>query len=312
MTRTENLSGKTIGRWTVLERVPESGPAKWRCRCACGTERIVLARNLKTGMSLSCGCLNRERVKAAHRIDLTGMRFGKLTVLEKAVDTTDSAWKCLCDCGKECVVLTQSLRNGKRTSCGCDSRKGKSTVKDIAGQKFSRITALYPTQQRDRNGSVVWHCVCDCGNELDMSYNHLRYGEKISCGCMREKCNQELHTKLIHVAGTSIDLLRSEKRPIRNRTGVTGVYLKRGKYTATITFQGRTYYLGSYARLADAALVRKEAEETLHKSAVRFYAAWKHRAEKDRHWAEENPISIEVTRQETGGFEVRMLPDITF
>lgn len=174
------------------------------------------------------------------------------------------------------------------------------------------ITALYPTQQRNRKGSVVWHCVCECGNELDVACDRLRYGEIISCGCMREKCNQELHTKLIHVAGTSIDLLRSEKKPVRSLTGVTGVYLRRGKHTANITFQSKVYFLGSYARLADAALVRKEAEETLHKSAVRFYAAWKRKAEENPDWAAENPISIDVTHLETGGLEVRMSPEIPF
>lgn len=312
VTRSEDLSGKTIGRWTVLERVPGSGPAKWRCRCQCGTERIVLARSLKAGESLSCGCLNRERVKASQRIDLTGMRFGKLTVEERAEDTADSAWKCLCDCGQECIVLTKSLRSGKRTSCGCASKKGKGTVKDIAGQKFSMITALYPTPFRDRKGSVMWHCICECGNELDVSCEQLRQGDRISCGCMKEKCGQELHTKLIHVAGTSIDLLRSEKKPVRSRTGITGVYLRRGKYTAIITFQSKVYFLGRYARLADAAMVRKEAEETLHKSTVQFYAAWKRKAEENPDWAAENPISIDVTQLDAGRFEVRMSPEIAF
>ena len=83
MAQTEDLSGKRFGRWTVLERVPGNGAAKWRCRCQCGTERIVLARSLKAGVSQSCGCLNKERVKGAHRLDLAEMRFGKLTAQEK-------------------------------------------------------------------------------------------------------------------------------------------------------------------------------------------------------------------------------------
>ena len=55
------------------------------------------------------------------KLDLTGRRFGKLTVLEPAANAgTKTAWLCRCDCGKEAVVTTQRLRDGHRTSCGCD------------------------------------------------------------------------------------------------------------------------------------------------------------------------------------------------
>lgn len=35
-------------------------------------------------------------------------------------------------------------------------------ARDLTGQKFFRLTALYPTEER-RNGSIVWHCKCECG-----------------------------------------------------------------------------------------------------------------------------------------------------
>lgn len=57
-----NLVGQRFGRWVVLEQA-ESQHKKtmWRCRCDCGTERIVCGTNLVQGISKSCGCLNRER-----------------------------------------------------------------------------------------------------------------------------------------------------------------------------------------------------------------------------------------------------------
>ena len=56
----------------------------------------------------------------ARRLDLTGQRFGQLTVLAPA-DSVGSmtAWRCRCDCGKETVVMTGHLRDGHTTSCGC-------------------------------------------------------------------------------------------------------------------------------------------------------------------------------------------------
>ena len=55
------------------------------------------------------------------RIDLTGQRFGRLTVDSAA--HTDSRqeqfWLCRCDCGRETVVSGYKLRSGHTKSCGC-------------------------------------------------------------------------------------------------------------------------------------------------------------------------------------------------
>lgn len=58
----------------------------------------------------------------SHLIDLTGQRFGRLTVIEKAParhGCTSAVWRCKCDCGNETVVRGVVLRRGKSNSCGC-------------------------------------------------------------------------------------------------------------------------------------------------------------------------------------------------
>ena len=58
-------------------------------------------------------------------IDLTGQRFGRLLVLDRATDHITKSgksikqWRCLCDCGHETIVRHGNLRNGTTTSCGC-------------------------------------------------------------------------------------------------------------------------------------------------------------------------------------------------
>ena len=55
------------------------------------------------------------------RLDLTGQRFGKITVVRPAENIgTKTAWVCRCDCGQETVVKTCHLRDGHAKSCGCD------------------------------------------------------------------------------------------------------------------------------------------------------------------------------------------------
>ena len=55
-------------------------------------------------------------------IDLTGQRFGRLTVIGRAPSDkgcTNAKWRCRCDCGKETIVRGVTLRRGESKSCGC-------------------------------------------------------------------------------------------------------------------------------------------------------------------------------------------------
>jgi hypothetical protein len=56
------VTGSRFGRFTVIERAANHnrGYVRWRCRCDCGNERVVLGRDLYTGNHKSCGCLKLE------------------------------------------------------------------------------------------------------------------------------------------------------------------------------------------------------------------------------------------------------------
>ena len=51
--------------------------------------------------------------------------------------------------------------------------------------KFGKLTAVEPTEERTRGGYVIWRCVCDCGNEVEVSRNNLIQGMTYSCGCAK-------------------------------------------------------------------------------------------------------------------------------
>jgi hypothetical protein len=82
-----------------------------------------------------------------HKYELTGKRFGLLTV-EKYIGLNNSknkVWRCKCDCGNYCNVTTTYLNNGKTSSCKCNRYKKGSGVynytgyKDITGTKWYSI-----------------------------------------------------------------------------------------------------------------------------------------------------------------------------
>lgn len=118
--RAEDLSGQTFGRLTAIRRVPapegSDGRVRWLCKCTCGNECVVLAVNLKSGHTTSCGCRKL-------RNDLAGQHIGMLTVLERSDKfATRGArrvqlWKCRCDCGNITYKATDTLTNSQENSC---------------------------------------------------------------------------------------------------------------------------------------------------------------------------------------------------
>jgi hypothetical protein len=57
------------------------------------------------------------------KVDLTGQRFGRLTVLSVVVRNRSRRWLCRCDCGNELDVARNNLRSGCTKSCGCLRRE---------------------------------------------------------------------------------------------------------------------------------------------------------------------------------------------
>ena len=56
-------------------------------------------------------------------IDISGMRFGRLEVIEEAIIDNKIRWKCRCDCGNITYVRGAELKRGRTKSCGCYMRE---------------------------------------------------------------------------------------------------------------------------------------------------------------------------------------------
>lgn len=59
-----NLIGKKFGRWTVSSRSKTRlhNQVYWRCVCSCGSVKDVNGGSLRSGVSMSCGCYNLEKI----------------------------------------------------------------------------------------------------------------------------------------------------------------------------------------------------------------------------------------------------------
>lgn len=119
--------------------------------------------------------------------DITGQRFGRLTAISPTSRRLCGhvVWECLCDCGEITFAAVNNLKQGHTQSCGCMHSQivSQKSRNDLAGQRFGRLTAIHPTEQR-ANGSIVWECQCDCGKTALASAASLRKGDTTSCGCV--------------------------------------------------------------------------------------------------------------------------------
>ena len=122
-----DLTGEQFGKLTVLSEAGiVKGKRMWFCQCSCGNTTTVRGECLTSGARVkSCGCLAGDG--AGKTIDMVGMTYGRLTVIEAMVSRTGGrsgrsvVWLCRCSCEAKTIVQVSGkrLRNGHTQSCGC-------------------------------------------------------------------------------------------------------------------------------------------------------------------------------------------------
>ncbi|MCK9319831.1 hypothetical protein [Methanoculleus sp.] len=197
----QNLNGMICGNWKVLREVERDidNNRQFLCECRCEkhTIRVIKQYSLNRNETNSCMCSNYK--------DLTGMKFGKLTVLrfdQKAYDDGKKnnkyvyKWICECDCkekDKNIVSVSKSnLITGHTSSCGCYciERIKDSCTQDLTNLRFGKLVVIKrdaPKISKKGNKTEMWLCQCDCGTIKTISHSALKQGRTISCGCIQSK-----------------------------------------------------------------------------------------------------------------------------
>lgn len=223
--------------------------------------------------------------------DLTGKRFGRLTVVKRGEDKVAGkykyvAWECSCDCGNEAVVKTNPLKEGRIKSCGClhseiarelgrKSTGPKTQYEDLTGTKFGRLLVI-GDENKQRTGKCL--CRCDCGNIKEVDKSALKLGFTLSCGCfnkevIKNKISANGDNSLKLFSGTMISSISSERIGKNNKSGIKGVSWSKqaNKWSAEICLQGKLHHLGQFKKIEDAAKARKLAEEKYFEPIIEKY-----------------------------------------
>ena len=219
-------------------------------------------------------------------MDLTGMVFGRLTVLERADDYISKSgyrqvqWKCKCNCINKTILVVSGndLKTGNTKSCGCYKKE----MASIAHKKYNPIEycedymIMYTlkgepfyidTEDYDKVKDTCWHknshgyivdrnsngihrVIMNCPDGLDVDHIH---GTPSICD------NRKSNLRIVNASQNNMN----KEKQRNNTSGCVGVtwHKKAQKWQAYIKIDNKTKYLGLYAELDDAIKIRKEAEK---------------------------------------------------
>ena len=142
----EDLTGQRFGNLVVVSRAARpddlvSNGAYWLCKCDCGKEKIIMGKSLRQGKTKSCGC-HLYQIE-----DITGQRFGKLTVVAqdkpRSGEGNGTYWHCVCDCGQHKSVQKSNLLGGNVKSCGCLLSIGEAEIEKILQENNINYSTQY-------------------------------------------------------------------------------------------------------------------------------------------------------------------------
>lgn len=216
-------------------------------------------------------------------LDLTGEKYGRLIVIQKDGNIgKKTAWRCLCDCGNEVTVITDSLRSGRTKSCGCVKRdllcerNAKTLTYKIDGER----AICYTT-----SGVEFYVDAEDVNKISDRSWSQCERGYLHGWSKDLHRCVY-LHKYILDVVDSDIyvdhkdrNVLNNCKSNLRvctakengrnrgvrrdNTSGFPGVRKEKrtGRWTARITCDGKEISLGTYETFREAVFARCEGEK---------------------------------------------------
>ena len=188
-------------------------------------------------------------------IDLTGQKFGRLTVLHKdseKITSSGSYWVCQCECGKIKSVKSSSLRRGEIQSCGCLRNERSKIAKEqlglvdnLVGQRFGFLTVLCKDEEETKkhSGAVYWSCQCDCGTIKSIRGQSLKRKDEnrtISCGCIHKSIGELQIIDLL--TDNNISFIDEYRFPDLPTKRFDFAIIKNEKIIRLIEFDGEAHY----------------------------------------------------------------------
>ena len=227
------------------------------------------------------------------RIDLTGKRYGYLTVI-KPVESLiypsgrkRTQYLCRCDCGNEVVLPSSNLKSGNTRSCGCKHYEMSSQTQKLKrrnqydlsgdygiGYTKNKVEFYFDKEDYEKIKPYKWNITCEGYIATHIGYaknTHILFLHRLIMDAEKgayvdhiggrdtkrdnRKCNLRIVTHAQNRMNTPLQ--------VNNTSGHVGVYWVKHiqKWHALIGFDKKYINLGYYEKYEDAVKAREEAEE---------------------------------------------------
>ena len=208
-------------------------------------------------------------------IDLTGQRFGRLTVIKRAENNKygTAQWTCKCECGNTIYSTASNLKSGRTKSCGCLQRElnrkrfekrnlYEERNKYIVGYTTNTNKEFYVDKEEfDKIKNISWH-------ELSNGYvAHKDKGEKVVT-LHRYIMNAPENLVVDHINHNKMDnrksnlRLTTQKENSLNKTDLPkGISKHKVKNNIYFMVQLGGRYRGNYKTYEEALEARKKIIE---------------------------------------------------
>ena len=205
------------------------------------------------------------------KMNLIGEKYGRLTVIAEAKNKgKKTQWLCQCDCGKQKIILTSSLRSGRCKSCGCLHKEtarenGKKVLEDLTGQRFGKLVVLsYAGSNRNRSS---WLCKCDCGKKIIVNQMELKRGATLSCGCLRSSYGELAIEKILK--DNNINFLKEYTfNDLVSENNVLlrfdfAIFNKDGNLKCLIEYDGEQHYSNKTDKIWTDTLLKRQKRDKI-------------------------------------------------
>ena len=210
-------------------------------------------------------CLKRKVGMMAPKRELTGQRFGSLTVIAEAGrdKKRNSLLECQCDCGKKHVATESNITSGKTKTCGHCYSNSYSMSGDMSHMimTFPNGTEyLIDIDDFERVSAHTWHRTGRgyAGAYIDGKYTRFhRFLMNAPANLQVDHINLDKsdNRKLNLRLATNAENQRNSRLQSNNTSGLKGVsfYKPRNKYRARIKVDGKEIHLGYYVSIIEAS-----------------------------------------------------------
>lgn len=240
----EDLTGKKFGRLTVIKRdverdKNEKGRTHWLCKCDCGNSELksITAYQLKSGHTQSCGCYASEKIAERNK------KYS--TKINKVINNNDNTCYLLDDFNNKCLIDVDDYNIIKNWYWRKIEKRGSI-------DKGYWVTNVKLNDKYNKSVLMIHQLIAEIKyGEYDKSKvpDHLSRNtdDNRKCNIILKSNQNNSHNRGLSKANTS---------------GKTGVSFNKQKnmWTAYITVNYKTIFLGDFNKYDSAVNARKNAE----------------------------------------------------